>query len=92
VIDDRRAGAGGERPIGIPGDRPVGRFRSTAAGGVLAAGLLGLRDALEGPVDEDVAIVEAYSGDPPGRERIILRLDPDEPSDSIVLVRDWMSR
>ena len=30
------------------GDRPVERFRRSATGAVVAAGLLGLRDALEG--------------------------------------------
>jgi hypothetical protein len=38
--------------------RPVDRFRKTAAGTVVAAGLLGLRDALEGrPEREEIAIV-----------------------------------
>lgn len=38
--------------------RPVDRFRRTAAGSVVAAGLFGLRDALEGrPEREEVQIV-----------------------------------
>jgi hypothetical protein len=67
--------------------RPVDRFRATATGTVLAAGLLGLATALEGPKEEEVAIVTEYSGDPPFTDPIVLRLDPDAPEDSIVWVR-----
>jgi hypothetical protein len=67
--------------------RPVDRFRATATGTVLAAGLLGLADALEGTKEEEVAIVTEYSGDPPFTDPIVLRLDPDAPEDSIVWVR-----
>lgn len=67
--------------------RPVDRFRSTAAGTVLAAGLLGIADALEGPRDNDVEIVIDYAGDPPFSDRFLMRLDPDNPSDSIVVVQ-----
>lgn len=67
--------------------RPIDRFRATATGTVLAAGLLGLATALEGPKDEEVAIVTEYSGDPPFTDPIVLRLDPDAPEDSIVWIR-----
>jgi hypothetical protein len=70
--------------------RPIERFRRGAVGGVLAAGMLGLRDVIEGPKDTDVAIVETTSGDPPKRERIVMRLDPENPGDSIVMIRDWL--
>jgi hypothetical protein len=65
----------------------IHKFRRTATGTVLAAGLLGVADALEGPRDEEVAIVTEYSGEPPFSDPIVLRLDPDAPEDSIVLVR-----
>jgi hypothetical protein len=68
-------------------ERGITRFRQTATGTVLAAGLLGLATALEGPRDEEVAVVVEYSGDPPFSDRILMRLDPDSPQDSIVLVR-----
>ncbi len=71
-------------------NRPIDKFRGTAVGSVLAAGLLGLRDALEPARDEEVAIVQNYSGDPPFTEPIVLRLDPDHPEDSIVMVRPWL--
>jgi 4'-phosphopantetheinyl transferase len=71
-------------------NRPIDKFRGTAVGSVLAAGLLGLRDALEPPREEEVAIVQNYSGDPPFTEPIVLRLDPEHPEDSIVMVRPWL--
>jgi hypothetical protein len=71
-------------------DRPVDRFARTTAGVLLRASLLGLRDALEGPRDDEPAIVEEWSGAPPTPGAISMRLDPDLPSDSIILVRPWL--
>jgi len=70
--------------------RPIDKFRDTAVGSVLAAGLLGLRDALEPPKKEEVAIVQDYAGDPPFTDPFVLRLDPEHPEDSIVMVRPWL--
>jgi 4'-phosphopantetheinyl transferase len=70
--------------------RPIDRFRDTAVGSVLAAGLLGLRDALEPPKKEEIAVVQDYAGDPPFTDPYVLRLDPDHPEDSIVMVRPWL--
>jgi hypothetical protein len=70
VIDD--ALAAGD-PDAIESSRPVDRFRRTAVGSIAAAGLLGLRDVLEGrPEKEEPAIVV----DAPGK-----RHDPDDPID-----------
>jgi hypothetical protein len=69
---------------------PVQRFEQSAAGAVFAAGLLGLRDALEGPKKEEVQVVTDWSGDPPFTDPYVLRLDPDHPEDSIVMVRPWL--
>jgi hypothetical protein len=67
-------------------DRPIDRFRRGAVGSVVAAGLLGLRDALEGrPEREEVTIVsEAPEHDP---APIDVQLDPDHPEQSVVVVR-----
>jgi hypothetical protein len=47
--------------------RPVDRFRRTAAGSVIAAGMLGLRDALEGrPKRDEVVIVNEAPTRPAG--------------------------
>ena len=54
--------------------------------------MLGLRDVLEGPRDDEPAIVEEFSGAPPGPTGVSMRLDPDNPSDSIILVRPWLLR
>jgi hypothetical protein len=69
---------------------PIQRFEQSAAGAVFAAGLLGLRDVLEGPKKEEVQVVTDWSGDPPFTDPYVLRLDPDHPEDSIVMVRPWL--
>ena len=71
-----------------PFERPVDRFRRGAVGGVLAAGLLGIADALEGrPRKEEVVIVqEAPSAPPREPRRLELLLDPDDPSKSLVFL------
>ena len=84
------AGGRGRAGGGTDATRPIDKFRGTAVGSVLAAGLLGLRDVIEPVRDEEVAIVQDYSGDPPFTEPIVLRLDPDHPEDSIVMVRPWL--
>ena len=71
---------------------PIERFRRTSLGTVFAAGLFGLRDVLEPPKDEMPAIVENWAGGEPFNEPIVLRLDPDHPEDSIVMVRPWLNR
>jgi hypothetical protein len=69
---------------------PIERFRRSAVGSVFAAGLLGLRDVFEPPKDEEPAIVEDWSGQPYQDDPYVLRLDPDHPEDSIVMVRPWL--
>ena len=49
--------------------------------------MFGLRDVLEPPKDETPAIVEDWAGGEPFNEPIVLRLDPDHPEDSIVMIR-----
>jgi 4'-phosphopantetheinyl transferase len=80
----------GRARVGDPGTRPIDKFRGTAVGSVLAAGLLGLRDAIEPRKDNEVAIVQDYSGDPPARDPIELELDPEHPEESVVRVRPWL--
>lgn len=80
-------------PLGseaIPGHAeppPIQRFARTAVGTAFAAGLMGLRDVLEPPKDDTPAIVEQWAGREPFQDPIVLRLDPDHPEDSIVMVR-----
>ena len=80
-----------DRPrVGDPGSRPIDKFRGTAVGGVLAAGMLGLRDALEPRKDEEIAIVRDDAGGPPPDGPIELQLDPEHPEESVVRVRPWL--
>jgi hypothetical protein len=68
-------------------ETPTRRFARTAAGTVVSAAMLGLRDALEGRTDDEPAIVEDWAGEPHDPDEILMRLDPDNPADSIVLIR-----
>jgi hypothetical protein len=73
VIDEALAAGDPDGPATPEGSRPVDRFRRTTVGSIAAAGLLGLRDVLEGrPEKEEPASVV----DAPGK-----RHDPDDPID-----------
>lgn len=70
-------------------DRPVDRFRRSATGAVVAAGLLGLRDALEGrPEKEEVTIVNEAPGAPPRDLEVVIDFDHPERSVAVVRHRD----
>ncbi|MFM8971048.1 MAG: hypothetical protein ACKOOG_00085, partial [Actinomycetota bacterium] len=64
LADDEVDGIG----AGPPAVRAIDRFQHTAIGGVLAAGMLGLRDVFEPERDDQPAIVQDWSGGtmPPG--------------------------
>jgi hypothetical protein len=66
---------------------PIYKFRRTAIGSALAAGMLGLRDVLETPKDDEPPIVVDWSGETTDDDPIMMRLDPDNPADSIVVIR-----
>jgi hypothetical protein len=67
-------------------ERPVDRFRRTATGAVVAAGLLGLRDALEGRAEkEEVTIVNEAPAAPPRDLEVVI--DPDHPERTVAVVR-----
>jgi hypothetical protein len=91
MLDEDEAELGDDGESGHAGPPPIQKFRGTAVGSVLAAGMLGLRDALEIPEDEEPAIVEAWGGQPVDDD-MVLRLDPDNPQDSIVWVRPQFRR
>ncbi len=66
-------------------ERPIDKFRRGAAGSVIAAGLLGVRDALEGrPEKEEPAIVADAPN--PTLDHIDLVLDPEHPENSRAIV------
>jgi len=88
-------GADGEDELDVAADgprehdsveRPVDRFRRSATGAVVAAGMLGLRDALEGrPEKEEVTIVNEAPAAPPRDLEVVL--DFDHPERSVAVVR-----
>jgi hypothetical protein len=84
-VDPDRDGEPADAEHAPAGDRPIDRFRRTTAGTIVAAGLLGLRDALEGrPEREEPAIVAEAPTRP--HDRMELLLDPDDPSRSKVVI------
>ena len=61
--------------------RPVDRFRTTAVGTVVAAGLLGLRDALEGRPDREEVVIVSDAPDRPAPDTgPSVIVDPDDPT------------
>jgi hypothetical protein len=88
LLEEFDARAAGTSPHLVDSDsaphaapRPVDRFRTTAVGTVVTAGLFGLRDALEGrPEREEIAIVSEAperAADTKGPRVIV---DPDDPT------------
>jgi len=70
-----------------PFERPIDRFRRSTTGSILAAGLLGLGDALEGRRDrEDPAIMSEAPEREPGRP-LEVTLDFEHPERSVAVVR-----
>jgi hypothetical protein len=72
--------------------RPIQRSHRSAPGLIAAAGLMGLREALVGPKDDEPAIVEDWAGGEPLADPYVLRLDPEHPEDSIVMIRPWLKK
>ena len=73
-------------------ERPVDRFRRSATGSVVAAGLFGLRDALEGrPEREEVTIV-SEAPTRPVDEHLEVVLDFEHPERSTVVVHGHPDR
>jgi hypothetical protein len=66
--------------------RPVDKFRKTAAGAVVAAGLLGLRDALEGKPEKEEITIVSEAPTRPEDAGFTLVFDEDDPSSLKVVV------
>lgn len=68
--------------------RPVDKFRTTAVGSIVAAGLLGLRDALEGkPEQEEVTIVSEAPTRPVDEHDVQVIVDEETKTVKVVLPR-----
>ena len=68
-------------------DRIPSKYRRSAGASMLAAGLLGLRDVIEPPKD-DKPVVEQFADEGGGDRPIEVYLDPDDPSASVVVIRN----
>jgi hypothetical protein len=66
-------------------ERPIDRFRRSAAGSVVAAGLLGMRDALQGRPEKDEPAIVADAPEPK-LDHIDIVLDPEHPERSRAVV------
>ena len=76
-------------PVAPPttADRIPSKYRRSAGASMLAAGLLGLRDVIEPPKD-DKPVVEQFADEGDRARPIEVYLDPDDPSASVVVIRD----
>lgn len=76
-------------PVAAPNSahRIPSKYRRSAGASVLAASMLGLRDVIEPPKDDEPVVEqEAAEGD---RQRPVeVYLDPDDPAASIVVIRN----
>jgi hypothetical protein len=69
-------------------ERPVDRFRQTAVGSVLAAGLFGLADVLEGREKREQPAIVTEAPTKPDDARVRLLLDLEHPERSVAIVRE----
>jgi hypothetical protein len=85
LIDEALEAGEGDGGENAP-PRPVDKFRRTTAGTVIAAGMLGLRDALEGrPEKEETAVVvDAPTPAPKGPVEVTLDFEHPERSRAVI--------
>lgn len=83
------------QPSARPPDSGVAGLRRRSATGALAAAvMLGLRDVLEPPPEDDEAVVSESPGEPDDpTARVVLRFDPESPEATMVILRQepWPS-
>ena len=78
-------------PLPPPPARAGSLRRKTAGGAILAAAMIGLQEALEGPKDEPISIEAGSSGDNPD-DPLAVDLDPVDPALSVAVVRPWLQK
>ncbi|HVF33090.1 MAG TPA: hypothetical protein VM933_08640 [Acidimicrobiales bacterium] len=74
-----------------PSPKVAPRKRRGVGGAMLAAAMVGLQEALEGPKEEP-AVVEVGNGERDPDEPVAMDLDPVDPSASVAVVRPWLLR
>jgi hypothetical protein len=75
---------------GLDGSRLPAWRRHTASGVLVTAVALGLRAALEPPAEEARVVVDAAGEPLSPTDPLELHFDPDDPSDTWVIVRPWL--
>lgn len=86
--DDPEAAVPEVSPIPL---RPVGNVRrKTFGGAMLAAAMVGLQEALEGPRDEPVVLEIGSGAGGDDDDPMAVDLDPIDPSASVAVVRPWL--
>jgi len=66
-------------------ERPIDKFRQSATGAVLAAGLLGLGNALEGRREKEETAIEQEASEPVRDLDIVI--DLDHPERTVAILR-----
>lgn len=75
-----------DEPVGSV-ERPVERIRRSSVGAAMAAGLLGLRDALEGRPDKDEVAIVNDAPEAPSQDSLEVSIDFEHPERSIAIIR-----
>ena len=70
-----------------PYERPVDKFRRTAAGTAIAAGMFGLRDALEGRPEREETVMEVPARGSVVGDDLDVMVDLAHPENSRIVVR-----
>ena len=68
-------------------ERPVDRFRRSAAGTAIAAGMFGLRDALEGRPEREETVMEVPARGSVVDDDLDVKVDLAHPENSRIVVR-----
>jgi hypothetical protein len=84
-LDDSTDDSTDEQPTDEQWERPIDKFRRGAVGSVVAAGLLGVRDALEGRPEKDEPVIVSEAPEPK-LDHIDIMLDPEHPERSRAVV------
>ncbi len=83
VIDNWRPAGTRRGDAGVAGLR-----RSTSSGALAAAIMLGLREVLEPPPEDEQAVVVDAPGEPEDPAApLVLRFDPESPAGTVAIVR-----
>ncbi|MEX0767081.1 MAG: hypothetical protein WD029_01240 [Microthrixaceae bacterium] len=75
------------KPVQVHRGHIPHKYRKSGAASMLAAGLIGLREILD-PAKDHLSVMEQESTEDQVKRPIEVFLDPDNPSASLVIIRD----